>query len=90
VQESSYLISKAPRHRSIIIPSCADEMPLNITSITSVFGNLEVVCFMNLGLPGRLLDEEAHIFHIFGHMTGTEMRSILHHFSFASYRLTGL
>jgi len=36
-------------------------MPLNIMSITAVFGNLEVVCFMNLGLHGRLLDEKAHI-----------------------------
>jgi len=48
VQDSSYLISKAPRHRSTTIPSCADEMPLNIMSITAVFDNLEVVCLMNL------------------------------------------
>ena len=36
-------------------------MPLNIMSITAVFGNLEVVYFINLGLYGRLLDGNVHI-----------------------------
>ena len=30
-------------------------------SITAVFGNLEVVYFINLGLYGRLLDGNVHI-----------------------------
>jgi len=41
VRESNYLISKAPRHGGIIIPLCADKMPLNIMAITAVFNERE-------------------------------------------------
>ena len=61
MQESNYLISKAPRHRSTIIPPRADEMPLTIMSITAVMCNLEVICFMNLDLYVRILDGNVHI-----------------------------
>jgi hypothetical protein len=60
VQKPRYLISKASRHRSKIIPSYADEMPLYM-SITAGFGNLEVVFLMNLGLCGRPPDANVHI-----------------------------
>jgi hypothetical protein len=58
-------------------------------SITAVFGNLEVVCFMNLVLYGRILDGNIHISIYL--LTWQSLKSRLFYVTFhCELQLTGL